>query len=284
MIEKIPLSLIVYDTMVVSPATILMLSHDETLILIRTHRILTHSIAENLCIVSNIRICEVVVAVVFEGKRTFSLTTWQTFETVYAVHLKLVIAKLHLLFWCIVGKFLHVWLELSATTCTPEDVGIAVRCLKHAWVNTIDARNACRFWLVRAVRVVGNSHTYTKSTTSAVRTFLWLWSIWEIEIILTILLNTIWSPHRVSLWISPRYLLLRQDDTVVSPVCEIIRREHMIVRHAEPFSLWLNRTYDVVRWEEIQFPIEDTCGWVSGILIANDRILGLCALHSYERK
>jgi hypothetical protein len=76
-------------------------------------------------------------------------------------------------------------------------------------------------------------------------------SIREIEIVLAILLYTVWSPHRVSFWVAPRYLLLREDDTVICPVCEIIRREHMIVSHTEPFSLWLYRTDDVMRWEEI---------------------------------
>ena len=76
MIEEIPLSLVVYYTMVVGPAAILMLSHDETLILIRTHRILTHCIAENFCWVSYVRIGEIVVSVVLEGKRTFCLTAW----------------------------------------------------------------------------------------------------------------------------------------------------------------------------------------------------------------
>ena len=92
-IEQIPLTLVVDDAVVVCPTTVSMLSHDQSLVFVWTHRILTHGIAENLRLFTNVRIGQVVVAVVLESEWAFSLTVGQTLEAVDTHHLKLAVTK-----------------------------------------------------------------------------------------------------------------------------------------------------------------------------------------------
>ena len=40
MVEEIPLALVVHDAVVVGPAVVIVLSHDDTLVLIGSHRVL----------------------------------------------------------------------------------------------------------------------------------------------------------------------------------------------------------------------------------------------------
>ena len=108
MIEQIPLTFVVHNTMMICPATVGMLCHYKSLVLVWSHRILAHCITENLGAVPNIRISEVVVAVILESKRAFRLTTGQTFEAVYTKHLKLTVTPLYFFLRSVFGKFLHV--------------------------------------------------------------------------------------------------------------------------------------------------------------------------------
>ena len=94
MIEQIPLAFIIDNTVVVGPAAVLMLRHDQALILIRTHRVLTHGVAEHLSIIPYVWVGEVVPTVSFESERAFSLAVGQAFETVHTNHLHLAVAEL----------------------------------------------------------------------------------------------------------------------------------------------------------------------------------------------
>ena len=89
--------------MVVSPATVGLFGHNQALVFVGTHRVLAHGITEHLGLLSDVRIGQIVVAVVFEGKRTFRLTVGQVFQTVDTVHFKLTVAELDLLLRCIIG-------------------------------------------------------------------------------------------------------------------------------------------------------------------------------------
>ena len=126
MIEQIPLALVIDDAVVVGPAAIVVLSHNQTFILVRSHRILTHGIAQNLRVLSDVRIGKIVVAVILESQRALGLTVGQIFKAVDAIHLKFAFAPLHFLLGRVVGQFLHVGLEFGTATCSPEDIGIAV--------------------------------------------------------------------------------------------------------------------------------------------------------------
>ena len=84
MIEQIPLTLIINDTMVISPTTILMFRHDDTFVFIGAHWILTHSISKNLSILSYIRIGKIVIAIILKSKWPFCLTAGQTFKAIHA--------------------------------------------------------------------------------------------------------------------------------------------------------------------------------------------------------
>ena len=108
MIEQIPLAFVVHNAVVICPATVGMLCHYKSLVLVWSHRILAHCITENLGAVPHIRISEVVVAVILESKRTFRLTARQPFEAVHTKHLKLAVTPLDSFLRSVFGKFLHV--------------------------------------------------------------------------------------------------------------------------------------------------------------------------------
>ena len=188
MIEQIPLTLVVDDAMMIGPAAVLMLGHDETFVFVGAHRILTHGIAENLSILAYVRISKVIPAISLESERTFSLTAGQVFQTADTQHFKLAVAPLYLFLGRIVSEFLHVGLEFGTTAIAPENVGVAVGSLEHTGIDAIDALD--RFWFTdeRSLGTVGDSYTDTK-TTAVFR------SRGEIEIVLPVALDTVRCPH-----------------------------------------------------------------------------------------
>ena len=145
--------------MVVGPAAVIMLRHNQTLILIRSHRVLTHGIAEDLSVLPYVWIGEIVVAIILEGERPLRLTVGQVLEAVHTRQFKLAVAPLDGLRRCVVGQFLHVGLEFGTTACPPENVGITVGGLKHAGVDTADALDILRLGDERSFRTVGDGDT-----------------------------------------------------------------------------------------------------------------------------
>ena len=255
--------------MVVGPAAIFVLSHDQAFVFVGSHRILAHSISEHLCILPHVRIRQVIVAVILEGKRTLSLAIGQVFQAVHAIHLKLALAPFHLLLRRVVGQFLHVGLQLGTTASTPENVGIAVGSLKHARIDAADALDGLRLRNERSLRAVGDGYTDAKAATV-------FGSRREIEIILTIALDAVGCPHGIGVWPHPRNFVLGDNHTVIGPVGEVLRREHVVVFHAEPVLSLSFRWEDVVRRIEIDLSIEHTRRWVGGEQVADNRILGCC--------
>ena len=108
MIEQIPLTLKVHDAVMIGPATVGMLCHDESLIFVWSHRVLAHCVCQHLGTIPHIGISKVEVAVILECKRTLSLTAWQSFKAVHAKHLELAVAPLHGFLRSVVCQFLHV--------------------------------------------------------------------------------------------------------------------------------------------------------------------------------
>ena len=214
MIEEIPLSLIFDDTVMVGPASVLMLGHNDSLIFIWSHRILAHSIAENLGIFPYIRIGKIVIPVIFKCERTFSLTVRQILQAIYTDHFKLVRSPLDHLTRIIVSEFLHIVLKLGTASVSPENIGISVRCKKHTRINTVDALDRLRLTHKRALRTVCHSYSNCKSTG--------LGCIREIEIIFSVLLHTIWRPHRICIRLTPRHIFLLHYDSMICPGSKII--------------------------------------------------------------
>ena len=155
--------------MVVGPAAIRMLGHDQSFVLVRTHRLLTHGIGKHLGVLSYIRIGKIEVTVILEGKRTFSLTVRQTLQTVGTYHLHLAVTPFHDFFGIIVSQLFHILLELGATSIAPEDISVTIRSLKHTGVDTVDTSNRLRFRNERTFRTVGYSHTHGESTSTCSR-------------------------------------------------------------------------------------------------------------------
>ena len=111
----------------------------------------------------------------------------------------------------------HVVLELSAVACAPEDVVVAVACLKHARVDAVDAFNVLFKHCVWAFRFFGNSNANAETTSS-------LCGIREIEVVFAVLaLHAVGSPHTVGCRVAPGNVLLVDDFTVVSPVGQVFR-------------------------------------------------------------
>ena len=61
------------------------------------------------------------------------------------------------------------------------------------------------------------------------------------------MVNSYNPAHGETFCIDPGYIVLRGDDAVVVPVCEIRRGEYMIVLHAKPILPCPFGRYDVVR-------------------------------------
>ena len=126
MIEEIPLTFVVDNTMVVGPTTVGLLSHNQALIFVRPHGILTHGVTENFSILPHVWIGKVIVAVVLESEWSFCLTIRKVFQTVDTHHLKLALAPFYFFSWGVIGKLLHVLLELGTTSIAPEYVGVTI--------------------------------------------------------------------------------------------------------------------------------------------------------------
>ena len=165
-IEQVPLALVVDNAVMVGPAAIGMLGHDETLVFIGSHGVLTHGITQHLSILSDIGVGEVVPAVGLESKRTFGLAVGQALEAVDTNHLHLAVAPFHGLLGVVVGELLHVGLQLGAAAIAPEDVGIAVRGLKHTGVDAVDALDRLLLGDERTCGAVGNGNANGKATTT----------------------------------------------------------------------------------------------------------------------
>ena len=126
MIEEIPLTFIIYDTVMICPAAVLVLRHYDSLVFVWSHRILAHSIAENLSILPHIRIRKVIIAVIFECKRTFGLTARKSLKAVHTYHLELTVTPSDGIPRIVFGKFLHIVLEFGTASVTPEQVCVSI--------------------------------------------------------------------------------------------------------------------------------------------------------------
>ena len=233
----------------VGPAAVGVLGHNQALVFVGTHGVLTHGIAENLGILTHIRIGEVVVAVILEGEGTLSLTVGQVFQTVHTHHLHLTVAPLDFLLRGVVGQLLHVVFELGTAAVAPEDVGIAVGSQEHTGVDAVDALDGFRLRNERTLRTVSDGHADTEA--EAIRR-----CGGEVEIVLAVTLDAVGSPHRIGVGTHPGHFVLGDNHTVVCPVGEILGREHMVVLHAEPVLPLSCGGHDVVRGVEVHLIIK----------------------------
>ena len=165
MIEQIPLTLVIDNTVVVGPTAIVVLRHNQSLILIRSHRILTHGISEYFGILPHVWVGQVVIAIVLECEWSLRLSVGQVFEAIHTRQLELTVAPLDGLRRCVVGQFLHIGLEFGTTAGTPENVGIAIRSLKHAGVYAADSLDVLRLRNERTFRTVCDGNTDAEAST-----------------------------------------------------------------------------------------------------------------------
>ena len=255
MIKEIPLSLIFYDAMMIGPALRRRLIHDDALECERSHRMVSHGISQRFgsILFTYPREGEIIFAVTLEGKWSFLESLRQP---LYQFGFR--------------GKFCHVWFQLShVQTCSrPVDISLSVLIYQHTRVYTMNPLYGFPHRHKWSFRLVGNRHTYSEPL------LLPLGSSREIEVIFSVFLHTIWSPHRIASILYPRYFILRNDDTMILPLGKIGRRENVIICHAEPFLQFLDRTRNVMRRIKIYLPVEYASRRISRILFADNRVLG----------
>ena len=96
----------------------------------------------------------------------------------------------------------------------------------------------------------------------------------EEQVVASLMLHAVGSPHGVAFVVGPRHLLLVEDDTVVGPVGEIGGGKDVVVGHGEPPLLGCHGADDVVGRIEIDTVAEDAGGRIGGVLVTDHRVLG----------
>ena len=143
---------------------------------------------------------EIILAVTFEGKRSFLESFWQS---LHCLRLR--------------GELHHIGFQLSHVQphASPIDICLSITVDQHTRVYAmytlyrLPHRHEWSLWMV------SDSHAHSKTL------LLSFGSSREIEIILTILAYTVWSPHCIASILHPRHLVLRYDDTMVFPIRQI---------------------------------------------------------------
>ena len=254
MIEKIPLSLIFYDAMMIGPALRRRLIHDDALERERSHRMVSHGISQRFgsILFTYPREGEIILAVTLESKWSFLETIWQSLHQ-----------------FGFRGKFRHVWFQLShVQSCSsPVDISLSVLIYQHTRIYAVHTLYGFPHRHKRSFGLVGNRHTYSESLLLPFR------SSREIEVIFPVFLYTVRSPHRITAVLYPRYFVLRNDDSMILPLRKISGRENVIIRHTKPSLQFLDRTRNIMRRIEIYLPIKHTSRWISRILFADNRVL-----------
>ena len=253
MIEEIPLTFVFDDGMVVCPACHWGFVHNDTLELKRSHRRVAHGVCKSLGRVAHPWEGVVVFTFALEDKGSFLESLWQVFH-----RLGLGV------------EFHHVVLQACHphTHSCPIDIRLAILGVdEHTGVDAIKAFDRSPHRLEWSFGIVGYCHSHAEALLVATG------SCGEIEVVSPVLLHAVGSPHGVGVALHPWHLVLGDDNAVVGPIGEIIRRKDMIILHREPFLLWLDRTHDVVRRIDIHPSVEHSRRGVGGILVADDGVL-----------
>ena len=266
-IEQIPLTFEVHNTVVIGPAAIGMLCHNEPFILVWPHRMLAHGVGQDFGTVAYVRVSKVIVAVILESKRALGLATGQALKTVHSKHLKLTVTPLDGFLRSIISEFLHIVLEFGTASCPPEYVSIAIGGLKNARIDTVNALDGFRLRDERSFGTIGYSHTDAETSHASGR------SGWKIEIVFPAALYAVGCPHGIGVGSYPRHFVLGDDNAMIGPIGKILRGEHVVVLHAEPvltLSFW---GQDIMRRVKINLTIKYASRRVGGELITNNRVL-----------
>ena len=280
MIEQIPLSAILHHAVVIGPAFVFPLLHDDALEVPRAQWRFRHGVGQ--CLGGVLPVAgvaahpgegEVVPLTALEGERSFLETVGQSFHGLSA-HLhrrhlghSLVAGHLHLLQFAV--EFQHVGFQTGATDAhaTPVDIRLAVVVDQHTGVDAHHTGHGLRLADKGTLRAFGHSHADGEAPARAFR------CRGEVEIILPVLAHAVGSPHGIAVGLHPGHFVLGDDDAMVGPVGQILRREHMIVSHAEPVLPLSLGGHNVVGGIEIHLIIKYPCRGVGRKLVANDGIL-----------
>ena len=219
MIEEQPFAFVFHDAMVVGPAPVVMLCHDDALEVPRTKRIVRHSIGQRLrtIFLTHPGEGEVVMAFTLEGVWTFLEAVGQTFHSL-ACNANRTIGYVGIVGVIGIGiirpshlhlseVFVHDFLHVVLQSCTayaharPIDVGLSVVVDKHAGVDARYTLDGFRFTRERTLWLFGSGYADGKASSA-------LWCIGEVEVVGPILVNTVGSPHGIACGIAPGHILL----------------------------------------------------------------------------
>ncbi len=253
MIEEIPLTVVLYNRVMVGPAACRRFFHYSALELKRAEGIVTHCIGQSFGVLAYPGECIVVFPFALKYKGTFLEAVGQTFDS-----------------HGIGSELDHVILKLCShhASSRPVDVALAVGVDEDARVDTVDTLDRLTHRHERAGRRCRSGNTYLESAT------LTLGCRGEVEEVLSVLVNAIGRPHRIRIGAYPRHIVLSYYHAVVGPVDKIVGGEYMIIGHAEPFLEALDGAGNVVRWIKIHFSIKNSRRRVGGKLVAYNGVLG----------
>ena len=252
-VEQVPLALVFHEGMMVRPAFAEGLLHDLPLVLERPQRAVGHGIDETFRTVLYPGIGQVVLPFPLEDERPF---------------LEPADGKR-----CIqpdgrAVQFGHIVLEFRARKAHagPVEVGIPVGGQQAAGV---DAEHALDGLFLRGEGAVGavrhgDAHGEAAAFPGRIR---------EVEIVLSAALHAVRRPHGIALRVAPGHVFLVQDHAMVRPVHEVLGREAVVVRHAEPLAFRLHRRDDVMGGIQPHLSPEDASGGVGGVMAFYDGIL-----------
>ena len=275
--------------MVVGPAAVGMLGHDDALERPGSQRPVAHGVGQRLgaTLAAHPGERQVVVLAAAEHEGAFLETVGQALHGLSAHEHRtawrgvVFVAAGHLHLAERILQLQHVVAQAGTAQshARPVDIGLTVVVDQHAGVDARHATNRLGLADERSHGAVGSGHADGKAKAC-------LRGGGEVEVILAVgeatvgrralPAHAVGGPHGVGVAPHPGHGVLGDDDAVVGPVGEVRRREDVVVGHAEPVGTLTGRRHDVVRRIQIHFAIEDTCRGVGRELMADNGILPRC--------
>ena len=273
-IEQVPLPLELHDAVVVGPAAVLVLGHDDALEIPGSQGRARHGVSQRLCptLLPHPGEGQVIPVAPAEGEGAFleplgqSLHRLSAHQHRHGRYAVVATGQRHLLQLAV--QLCHIALQTGSANAhaAPVEVCRTVVVYEHTGVDAADATYGL---LLQAERPCGRVACGYADGESPTRHGC----IGEVEVVAPVLLHTVGCPHRVGVLLSPGHLLLAHYDAMVLPLGQVVRREYVVVGHAEPvLPLPLGR-HDVVRGVQVYAPVEHPRRRVGSILVANNGVL-----------
>ena len=253
------MSAALHDGMVVGPALVGPLVHDQSLEGIGAFGVFAHGIGKRLgaILLPHPGKGEVEQPVTLKGEGPLLEAVGQSCDGLRRLGQRLVVV-------------VHACYGDAAVT-GPEEIALAPGGLKHTRVDALHAVQWLDGWRE-------GSYGTGRCGDADAETALCSQSGREEQIVAALMLHAVGCPHGVAFVVGPRHLLLVEDDSVVGPVGEVGGGKDVVVGHGEPPPLRRHRTDDVVGRVEIDTTAEDAGSRIGGVLVTDHRVLARVCL------